>query len=81
MEGEMLHIVQHVKRLAANIRCPTSLLQEEQERELEAELEEERRDRCVISNATRSPPWPGIQAVAARAVGLGQTGGVIHGGS
>ena len=35
-------ILDRVKRLASDILCPASLLQEEQERELEAELEEER---------------------------------------
>ena len=34
-------IMDRVKRLASDVRCPASLLQEEQERELEAELEEE----------------------------------------
>ena len=38
IQGKMVGIVERVKTLASNLRCPTSLLQDEQERELEAEL-------------------------------------------
>ena len=47
-------IMDRVKRLASDVRCPTSLLQEEQERELEAELEEARADLDARSHRERS---------------------------
>ncbi|CAE7249099.1 unnamed protein product [Symbiodinium natans] len=71
MEGEMLHIVQHVKRLAANIRCPTSLLQEEQERELEAELEEERQ---IERPPAAKPARPQVSAGLLELAAHGRTG-------
>lgn len=62
IEGEMVGIVERVKMLAANLRCPTSLLQEEQERELEAELEEDRLSRTGPLGSMSCPSWGNLRS-------------------